>query len=478
MDRPGLKTDPAVPDNAGASTGTGARGFGSLFNVQRGEWLPVLLASVFFFCVLTALMVLRPAREALGMQRGIESVRWLFMATALVTLVAVPAFGWLVSRFRRMVFITATYALFALSLLGFHLVMVLAPTAIGITSGQVFYVWFSVFNLFSTMVFWALMADRFTLDQGKRLFALIAVGGTLGAVFGPWLAWQLAEPLGTPALLLVAIGFLLLAIVAAWAVAHVQPRIAPAAGATGADGARPTGAPADRPDGAVIGGSAWAGFRAVARSPYLMGIAGYVVLMTLMATLLYFTRLQMVAALGDDVDLRTTIFARIDLITQVATLVLQAVIAGHLMRRLGVAFTLALLPLTVALGFIGLAIVGSLAALIAFEAVFRALQRAITRPARETLYTVTSRSDKYKSKAFIDTFVYRGGDVLGAQLEGLLVRLGLGLAALAAVAVPLALAWAILGLWLGRTQQRMAVLAPQRDVRRPPPPPSAARSTT
>jgi AAA family ATP:ADP antiporter len=200
--------------------------------------------------------------------------------------------------------------------------------------------------------------------------------------------------------------------------------------------------------------------------------------MTLMATLLYFTRLQMVAALGDDVDLRTTIFARIDLITQLATLVLQAVIAGHLMRRIGVAFTLALLPVTVALGFIGLAMVGSLAALIAFEAVFRALQRAITRPARETLYTVTSRSDKYKSKAFIDTFVYRGGDVLGAQLEGLLVRLGLGLAALASVAVPLALAWAILGLWLGRTQQRMAVPAPDRDDRVRPPPTSAQRSPT
>jgi AAA family ATP:ADP antiporter len=459
MDRPGSQAQPPAPIPQAAR----ASGLGALFNVQRGEWLPVLLASVFFFCVLTALMVLRPAREALGMQRGIEAVRWLFMATALVTLVAVPAFGWLVSRFRRMVFITATYALFALSLLAFHLVMVLAPTAIGITSGQVFYVWFSVFNLFSTMVFWALMADRFTLDQGKRLFALIAVGGTLGAVFGPWLAWQLAEPLGTPALLLVAIGFLLLAIVAAWAVAHVQPRAVDPVDARGHTDASGTAAPAQRADAAIIGGSAWAGFRAVLRSPYLLGIAGYIVLMTLMGTLLYFTRLQMVAALGDDVDLRTTIFARIDLITQLATLVLQALIAGHLMRRIGVAFTLALLPVTVALGFVGLAIVGSLAALIVFEAVFRALQRALTRPARETLYTVTSRADKYKSKAFIDTFVYRGGDVLGAQLEGLLVRLGLGLAALATVAVPLALLWALLGLWLGRAQQRMARQAHHDD---------------
>jgi AAA family ATP:ADP antiporter len=175
-----------------------------------------------------------------------------------------------------------------------------------------------------------------------------------------------------------------------------------------------------------------------------------------MSTFLYFTRLQLVAELGDDIDLRASIFGRIDLITQVATLLVQVLIAGRLMKRLGVHIVLALLPLTAMLGFIGLAMVGSLAALIAFESAFRAVQRALARPARETLYTVVSREDKYKSKAFIDTFVYRGGDVLGAQVEGGLGRLGLGLGALASVAVPLALAWAALGIWLGRRQLRLA----------------------
>lgn len=417
-----------------------------LFNVRREEVMPVLWAGLYFFCVLTALMILRPARDALGMQRGIESIRWLFIGTALVTLAVNPLFSWLVSRYRRLHFIAASYLFFALSLVGFHLLLTLAPTAIGMTSGQVFYVWFSVFNLFATMLFWALMADRFSLDQGKRFFALVAVGGTLGAVFGPWLAAQLAQPLGTAALLLVSAGFLVLALGCAWRLSRSQPTAAHHDPAT-----------APRSD-AIIGGSAWAGFKAVFRSGYLAGIAGYVLLMTLMGTLLYFTRLQMVAALGDDTDLRTTVFAHIDMITQLATLLIQAVIAGHLMKRIGVAATLALLPLTMALGFIGLAIVGSLAALIVFEASFRAIQRALTRPARETLYTVVSREDKYKSKAFIDTFVYRGGDVAGAQVEGALARLGLGLAALATVAVPLALVWAALGIWLGRTQARLAML--------------------
>ncbi len=427
-----------------------------LFNVRREEVVPVLWAGFYFFCVLTALMILRPARDALGMERGIESIRWLFVGTAVVTLVVNPLFGWLVSRLRRLQFIAASYLFFALSLVGFYLLIALAPESIGVTSGQVFYVWFSVFNLFATMLFWALMADRFTLEQGKRIFALVAMGGTLGAVFGPWLAAQLAQPLGTAALLLVSAAFLVLALVCAWALARGQAIAAatPARSTTESDGR--------------IGGSAWAGLKAVFSSAYLAGIAGYVLLMTLMATLLYFTRLQMVAALGDDTDLRTTIFAHIDMITQLATLLIQAVIAGHLMKRIGVAATLALLPLTMVLGFIGLAIAGSLAALIVFEATFRAIQRALTRPARETLYTVVSREDKYKSKAFIDTFVYRGGDVAGAQVEGALARLGLGLAALASVAIPLALVWAALGIWLGRQQSRLA--APQAGARPRPPP--------
>ena len=408
-------------------------------NIRREEVGPALVAGLFFFCVLTALMVIRPAREALGMQRGIEALRWLFVGTVLVTLLVNPVFGWLVSRFRRLVFINATYLFFAAGLVAFYLLLVLTPESIGQRTGQVFYVWFSVFNLFATMLFWALMADRFTLDQGKRFFGAIAVGGTLGAIFGPWLAGQLAKPLGTPALLLVAAGFLVLALGAAWWVTRLRPEVAQSGVA--------------REEHAVIGGSAWQGLRSVAGSPYLLAICGYVLILAVMVTFLYFTRLQMVAALGTDVDMRTTMFAHIDLITQVTTLVLQLIVTGHLMKRLGVPVTLALLPLTAVLGFLGLAIVGSLAALIAFEATFRAVQRGIMRPARETLFTVVPRADRYKAKAFIDTFVYRTGDLVGAQTEGLLGRLGMGLGALAAVALPLAAAWMALGLWLGRAQR-------------------------
>ena len=405
--------------------------------VRRDEVAAVIAASLCFFFILTALMVVKPAREALGMQRGIEAVRWLFIGTAVVTLAVNPVFAWLVSRYRRQVFITATYLFFAISLLGFHVVIVSAPQAIGETSGMVFFVWFSVFNLFATAVFWSLMADRFTLEQSKRLFGVIAMGGTLGAIAGPWLASRLVRPLGTAGLLPVAAASLGLAVVAALVVARLQPRHLQAVD-----------------ERAVIGGSAWEGFRNALRSRYLLGISAYVLILAVVATFIYFTRLQMVASLGGDLDTRTAAFARIDLYTQISTLVLQAIVAGHLMKRVGVPVTLALLPVTVALGFLGLAITASLATLVVFQGAFNAVQRAIMRPARETLFTVVPREDKYKSKAFIDTFVYRGGDVVGAQVEGILGQLAAGVTALVIVAVPLAVAWAALGVWLGRAQQR------------------------
>ncbi|MBL8880107.1 MAG: MFS transporter [Phycisphaerales bacterium] len=384
-----------------------------------------------------------------------DDIRWLFVGTAIVTLAVNPAFGWLVSRFRRITFITLTYALFAVSLVGFYALLVLAPRAIGEISGMVFYVWFSVLNLFCTMVFWALMVDRFTLDQSKRLFGAIAVGGTLGAIAGPWLAGALAKPLGTPALLLIAAGFLLLSVLAAWGLVWLESdhdRTEPIGGREGAS-------PRD-----ILGGSAWHGVTAVFRSPYLLGISAYMLVLSVIATFIYFTRLQMVKDLGGDTDSRAVTLAQIDLATQAATLVLQVVATGHIMRRFGVSVALASLPVLMALGFLSLAMIGSLWVLVALDVIFKAIQRAVMRPARETLFTVVSREDKYKSKAITDTFVYRGGDVLGAGIEGAISRLAgvqgavtqLALIGLGTVAVPITIVWAILGWWLGRHQQRLA----------------------
>ena len=425
-------------------------------NVRRGEVAPLLVSALYFCCVLIAIGVMRPARDAIGMRNGLDEVRLLFIGTALVTLAVNPMFGWLVSRFRRLVFIAVTYLFFAASLAGFYLLIEMAPATVGEVSGRVFYVWYSVFNLFSTMLFWALMADRFSLEQGKRLFGAIAVGGTVGAIVGPWLASMLARPLGAPALLLVSASFLCLGVFAAWLLTRLQP-------AVNADAVQ-----TPSPDRVVIGGSAWRGIARVLQSPYLSGISLYVLLMTVVATFIYFTRLQMVAALGQDTDLRATWLAYIDTITQTATLVLQLVVTGHFIKRFGVAVALAVLPVVASLGFIGLAMASSFAVLIVFDAFFRAIQRAITRPARETLFTVVNREDKYKSKAVTDTFVYRGGDLLGAWIPVWLRPLGLGVIGLASAVVPIAVVWGVLGLWLGRRQGAMMSADPESEPAKAP----------
>lgn len=414
----------------------------TLFNLRADEVGSVLIATFFFFCVLTALMLLRPARDALGMEQGIEGIRWLFIGTALVTLAVNPMYGWLVSRLRRMQFISVTYGVFVLILMGFWGLLMSAPGMVGQRVGQVFYVWFSVFNLFATMVFWALLAERFTSEQGRRLFALISVGGTLGAIFGPWLTSRLAEPLGTPNLLLVAGAFLLLALAMAWLLVRQAPDRVDNDSSNVMVGFAGEAEP--------IGGSAWEGLRAVLRSRYLTAIASYVLLMTVVATLVYFTRLQMVAAVANSTDTRAALLGSIDMWTQVAVLLLQLTLTGKIIQRFGLGVALAILPVATAIGFIGLSIYGSFVVLVLLEATNRAVQRGITRPAREALFTVVSREDKYKAKAFIDTFMYRVGDGVGAQAEGALGRLGLTMGGLISVVVPLALIWVALGLWLGR----------------------------
>jgi ATP:ADP antiporter, AAA family len=253
-------------------------------NIRRGELLPVALAVAFFFFVLTAWFVVRPAREALGMRGGMDAIRWLFMGTAVITLAVNPIFGALVSRFRRIVFIAATYLFFAVNLAAFWAVLVFAPDAIGQVTGMIFYVWSSVFNLFIVMVFWALMADRFSYEQSRRLFGIVAVGGTLGAIWGSSLAEIFAGRLGTPALLLIGAGFLILAVLAAWALARLQLEPGEPAPAEGTAGYRDEPQAPRVDDRAVIGGSAWDGFRAVIRSRYLLGISAYVLVLAIVAT--------------------------------------------------------------------------------------------------------------------------------------------------------------------------------------------------
>jgi len=407
-------------------------------DIREGEGRAVLASGAMFFLVLAVVMILRPVREAIALESGIENVRALFFGTVGAIVLLVPAFGYLVSRVRRRVFLAVSYRACSLILLGFCLGMALMRNRGGWILGPVYYVYHSVFNLFVVSLFWAFMADLFTLAQSKRLFPAIAVGGTLGAIAGSMISRQLVNRIGVASLFLVAIGLLEAAVWMASVVAATRAR----------HSARSTEARA-------LGGHWLSGITSLVRSPYLLGIGLFIILTAVTSTFLYFTELRLVRGAAESVEQRAVLFANINVWTQVATLLAQVFVAGRIMRLVGVGTALALLPVCCTTGFMVVAAVPTLATYTLVNALFRAVQRGVTRPARETLFTVVNREDKYKAKSVLDTFVARAGDASGAQLERLLEALGLGVTGLAVTVLPIALCWATLSLLLGAAQSRL-----------------------
>jgi AAA family ATP:ADP antiporter len=413
-----------------------------LVQVQPGE-LPALVWSfLYFFSLLCGYYVLRPVRDEMGIQGGIENLQWVFTGTFVVMLAAVPLYGWSVARLPRRYLLPAVYLFFIAILLGFYLLMRtdLAPEA----TARAFFIWASVFNLFVVSVFWSFMADLFSNVQARRLFGFIAAGGSAGAVTGPALTTVLAPMLGPANLLLVASAFLAIALLCirrllVWSGSVTQP--ANTAQATVM--ARGTG------------GSLWAGLRQVLASSYLQGICLYILLYSTLSTFLYFEQAHIVQNAFDQPGERTRLFAAVDLAVNSLAIFVQLFFTARVVRRFGVGGTLALVPLGVAAGLVALGAFPGLIALFSVQILRRAGNYAVSRPAREMLFTVVNREQRYKAKNVIDTLVYRAGDAASAWLYTGLVSLGLGLSAIAYIGVPLALLWACNGTLLGRRQEQL-----------------------
>ncbi len=414
--------------------------------VRPGEIRALLWSFTYFFFLLAAYYVLRPVRDEMGIAGGIKNLPWLFTATFFVMLAVVPVFGAVVARVPRRRFIPLVYHFFTANILIFWLLLTfnlaMADTA------RVFFVWISVFNLFAVSVFWSFMADLYHSEQGKRLFGFIAAGGSAGALLGPLIAVGLAESIGRANLLLIAALLLEIAVLCAM-------RLESAAAAFKANGTEPAAA-ASAPRDAGLGGSWIAGLAMVLRSPYLAGIALWVALLSLAGTFLYFQQANIVAALSDDPNRRTAIFARIDLAVSLLTIIVQVLVTGKLIRRFGAGPAAAFLPLVFALGFLALALTPMLWVVIAFQATQRAANFAISNPAREILFTVVEREEKYKAKYVIDNVVFRGGDAVSGWLFHALRGLGLELGTISLATVPVAVLWLALALGLGRAQERRA----------------------
>ena len=410
---------------------------------MRPEEVRALLWSfAYFFFLLAAYYVLRPVRDEMGIAGGVKNLPWLFTATFIVMLAVVPVFGAMVARIPRRRFIPLVYHFFVANILIFWLLLTfkfaMADTA------KVFFVWISVFNLFAVSVFWSFMSDLYASEQGKRLFGFIAAGGSAGALLGPAIAVWLAEPIGRANLLLIAALLLEFAVLCAM-------RLESAADAL------KTKTPTSNttvPREAALGGSWIAGLIMVARSPYLAGIAMWVALLSLAGTFLYFQQASIVSALTDDPNKRTAIFAQIDLAVSLLTITVQFLATGKLIRRFGAGPAAAFLPLVFAAGFLMLALTPMLWVVIAFQATQRAANFAISNPAREVLFTVVGREEKYKAKYVIDNVVFRGGDAASGWLFHALRGLGMELNAIALAAVPVALGWFALALALGRSHEK------------------------
>lgn len=410
--------------------------------VRPEEIRALLWSFAYFFFLLAAYYVLRPVRDEMGIAGGVKNLPWLFTATFFVMLAAVPVFGAVVARVPRRRFIPLVYHFFAANIVIFWLLLTfkvaLADTA------KVFFVWISVFNLFAVSVFWSFMADLYRSDQGKRLFGFIAAGGSAGALLGPLIAVGFAESIGRANLLLIAGLLLEVAVLCAMRLEAAAPALK--------DGGVPSAAAARAEEG--LGGGWIAGLMMVLRSPYLAGIALWVALLSLAGTFLYFQQANIVYALSDDPNRRTAIFARIDLAVSLLTIVVQFVATGRLIRRFGAGPAAAFLPLVFAAGFLALALTPMLWVVIAFQAVQRAANFAISNPAREVLFTVVGREEKYKAKYVIDNVVFRGGDAASGWLFHALRGLGMEPSAISLATVPVALGWFVVALALGRTHEK------------------------
>ncbi len=438
------------PDNADTVARL-QRALARVVAVRSGEIPALLWSFAYFFCLLAGYYVLRPLRDEMGIAGGVRNLQWLFTATFVVMLAAVPLFGAVVARLPRQRFIPLVYHFFVCNIALFWLLLTFDVSNVYVA--RVFFVWISVFNLFTVSVFWSFMADLFASEQGKRLFGFIAAGGSAGALLGPLLTVGLAAPLGPVNLLVIAAFFLELAVYCARRLERVAAR-ASAAAVTPHPAAAP-GAPAQS-----LGGSWLDGIVLLLRSPYLGGIALWVALLSLAGTFLYFQQASIVAAASDDPAVRVRIFAAIDLSIGILTVIVQCLATGRLITRFGVGAAAAFLPAVFALGFLALWVSPTLVVVIIFQALQRTANFAVSNPAREVLFTVVERVEKYKAKNVIDIVVFRGADAFNGWLFATLRAAGLELPLISAATLPLMLAWAALAIALGRAQERRAQRGP------------------
>ena len=420
--------------------------FDRVFGLEKHEYVPVAWSFAYFFCVLSSYYILRPVRESMAVGSGPNTIPWLFFGTFVTMLIATPVFGWVASRYARRQFLPWVYLFFITNILIFWVVFSIAIDSDSdhVWLGRVFFVWLSVFNLFVVSVFWSFMADIYTREQGRRLFGVITAGGSIGALIGG----------GATSILVVTIGFqnlfpfaATLLLIAIFCITRLRQWVEQ----SHADDVLETAA-SKKP----LGGNPFSGITHVFSSKYFTGIAISSIIASLLGTALYMFMAQLVAQAIPDVDEQTRFFSNINNATNAIALLGQLLVVKHVVHRFGVGVSMSLLPVASVAGFILLAIEPTLAIVALITVLRRALGFGFSKPTTDMLYSVVTPEEKYKTKNFIDTAVYRSGDLIGTWSIKGFVLAGLSIPAISVLMLPFAAIWGAIAIWLGRDYRSQA----------------------
>ncbi|MEZ4811855.1 MAG: MFS transporter [Allomuricauda sp.] len=418
--------------------------FGTALSQQLGqlktnEAKMVFYSCLYFFCLLCSYFILRPLRDEMGIVNGAQNMQWLFTGTLLAMLCAVPLFGLLVSKNSIKRVLVYSYSFFIGNILLFYILF----ESFGITKilSVAFFIWLSVFNLFVVSLFWSFMADVFSCTSSKRFFGIIASGGSLGALTGPIVAKHLSTLASINILLLTAAFFLMIALLCIFGILRLSPKKAyfnrghqnPKVGIK----------------------NLFEGIQKIVKSPYLLGIVIFVLFYTSISTVLYFEQAHLVESTLTDSMERISYFSNLDFTVNALSIMGQFFLTAKIIRRMGLSMVLASIPFLMGIGLVLLGLHPTLGTMALLLILHRSGNFMLLRPGREILFTVTSVEEKYKAKNFIDTAIYRSGDALVAWAFSAFMTVGMGLGAIAFLAVPISLLWGFTGFRLGALQSKM-----------------------
>ena len=406
-----------------------------IFLIEESEWKVTAVSFLLVFLLMLSYFILRPVRDAMASDWSDLEVSFLWNINFFISAALVAVYGLAVSKIKLKILVPSVYALFSASFLAYYFGSGLVADRTLLD--KVFYLWVSVFSLFHVSVFWSLMSDTFNKEQAKRLFAIIAAGASLGAIVGSGVATLFARVVGVDMLMLIASCGLVLVIPLTFYIHRLK-----------SVDLHNENIVADL-SMAKLGGHWWHGFKTVTTNPYLISIAIFLVLYTFVGSFIYFEQKNLLAEFTRAE--RTQILGGIDWMVNTLTFGIAFFATSRIVRKFGMPTTLALLPVLVAVALLILAFAPVLTVLLALQVARRSGNYAVTRPAREMLFTELSQEDRFKAKPVIDIVLYRGGDALSSlAFAGLTQGLGLGLAAVALVGAGIAALWAWVGIRLGR----------------------------